>query len=96
MKTKSNKGFSLLEITLVLGIGTAMAFMKFQDMKSDQENIMANTVGAQMKQMGEAVNRYISIRLTSFQRCLPVAAKPAIRDQEPVRLMAVKLPIRRW
>ncbi|WP_154715541.1 shufflon system plasmid conjugative transfer pilus tip adhesin PilV [Pectobacterium fontis] len=39
-----------------------MAFMKFQDMKKDQENILANTVGAQMKQMGDAVNRYISIR----------------------------------
>ncbi|MGQ5289430.1 shufflon system plasmid conjugative transfer pilus tip adhesin PilV [Pectobacterium actinidiae] len=59
---KHKKGFSLLEITLVLGVGTAMAFMKFQDMKKDQENIMANTVGSQMKQMGEAVNRYISIR----------------------------------
>ncbi|MEQ9891144.1 shufflon system plasmid conjugative transfer pilus tip adhesin PilV [Pectobacterium aroidearum] len=62
MKITNQKGFSLLEITLVLGIGTAMAFIKFQDMKSDQENIIANTVGAQMKQMGEAVNRYISIR----------------------------------
>ncbi|MBA0213281.1 shufflon system plasmid conjugative transfer pilus tip adhesin PilV [Pectobacterium brasiliense] len=62
MKITNQKGFSLLEITLVLGVGVAMAFMKFQDMKSDQENIMANAVGAQMKQMGEAVNRYISIR----------------------------------
>lgn len=61
--TKTNKkGFSLLEITLVLGIGAAMAFMKFQDMKSDQENIIANTVGSQMKQMGEAINSYISVR----------------------------------
>ena len=57
----SKRGFSLLEITLVLGVGVAMAFMKFQDMKKDQENIVANTVGSQMKQMGEAVNRYISI-----------------------------------
>ena len=62
MKTINKKGFSLLEITLVLGVGVAMAFMKFQDMKKDQENILANTVGAQIKQMGEAVNRYISIR----------------------------------
>ena len=62
MKITNQKGFSLLEITLVLGVGVAMTFMKFQDMKSDQENIMANTVGSQMKQMGEAVNRYISIR----------------------------------
>lgn len=62
MTTINKKGFSLLEITLVLGVGVAMAFMKFQDMKKDQENILANTVGQQMKQMGEAVNRYISIR----------------------------------
>ncbi|MEH0832389.1 shufflon system plasmid conjugative transfer pilus tip adhesin PilV [Pectobacterium cacticida] len=62
MKKINKKGFSLLEITLVLGIGTAIAFMKFQDMKGDQEKVMANTVGSQMKQMGEAVNRYISIR----------------------------------
>lgn len=33
MKITNKKGFSLLEITLVLGIGAAMAFMKFQDMK---------------------------------------------------------------
>lgn len=56
------KGFSLLELILVLGVGTAIAFMKFQDMKREQETVMANSVGAQMKQMGEAVNRYISIR----------------------------------
>ncbi|MCL6381501.1 MULTISPECIES: shufflon system plasmid conjugative transfer pilus tip adhesin PilV [Pectobacterium] len=62
MKITNQKGFSLLEVALVLGIGTAMAFIKFQDMKSDQEKVMANTVGSQMKQMGEAVNRYISIR----------------------------------
>ncbi|KAA9001652.1 shufflon system plasmid conjugative transfer pilus tip adhesin PilV [Affinibrenneria salicis] len=59
---KHKKGFSLLEIILVLGIGAATAFMKFQDMKNDQETIIANAVGSQMKQMGEAVNRYISIR----------------------------------
>lgn len=62
MTTTNKKGFSLLEITLVLGIGTAMAFIKFQDMKNDQETILANTVGSQMKQIGEAANRYISIR----------------------------------
>ncbi|PLY35724.1 shufflon system plasmid conjugative transfer pilus tip adhesin PilV [Pectobacterium carotovorum] len=62
MKIINKKGFSLLEVALVLGIGTAMAFIKFQDMKSDQEKVMASAVGQQMKQMGEAVNRYISIR----------------------------------
>ncbi|ROS02993.1 prepilin-type N-terminal cleavage/methylation domain-containing protein [Raoultella terrigena] len=29
------KGFTLLEVSIVLGIGTLIAFMKFQDMKKD-------------------------------------------------------------
>ena len=56
------RGFSLLELTLVLGVGTMVAFMKFQDMRNEQEAIVARGVGQQMKQMGEAVNKYISIR----------------------------------
>ncbi|EPP7234713.1 hypothetical protein ACTOJ1_001692 [Shigella flexneri] len=58
----SGRGFSLLELTLVLGVGTMVAFMKFQDMRNEQEAIVARGVGQQMKQMGEAVNKYISIR----------------------------------
>ncbi len=61
MKEINQKGFSLLELTLVLGIGTVIAFVKFQDMKTNQENMIADTVGNQIKQIGEAVNRYISI-----------------------------------
>ena len=56
------KGFSLLELILVLGVGTMVAFMKFQDMKNEQEQILANAVGQQIKQVGEAVNGYINIR----------------------------------
>lgn len=62
MKKQNKKGFSLLELILVLGVGTMMAFMRFQDMKNEQETVMAKAVGQQMKQMGEATNRYISIR----------------------------------
>ena len=58
----SGRGFSLLELILVLGVGTMVAFMKFQDMRNEQEAIVARSVGQQMKQMGEAVNKYISIR----------------------------------
>ncbi|HDH0903474.1 TPA: shufflon system plasmid conjugative transfer pilus tip adhesin PilV [Klebsiella oxytoca] len=59
---KIKKGFSLLELTLVLGIGSMIAFLKFQDMRNEQETIIANAVGSQIKQLGEAVNRYISVR----------------------------------
>lgn len=58
----NNKGFSLLELTLVLGVGSLTAFLKFQDMRNEQETVIANAVGAQIKQLGEAVNRYISVR----------------------------------
>ncbi|EAR9444193.1 shufflon system plasmid conjugative transfer pilus tip adhesin PilV, partial [Salmonella enterica] len=62
MKKQNKKGFSLLELILVLGVGSMMAFMRFQDMKNEQEMVIAKAVGQQMKQMGEAVNGYINIR----------------------------------
>ncbi|MCL6381502.1 MULTISPECIES: shufflon system plasmid conjugative transfer pilus tip adhesin PilV [Pectobacterium] len=62
MNIINNKGFSLLELILVLGVGTAVTFIKFQDMKKEQENIVAKAVGEQIKQMGDAVNSYINIR----------------------------------
>ncbi len=58
----NKKGFSLLELILVLGIGTMITFIKFQDMRNEQETILASTVGQQMNQIGEAVNGYINIR----------------------------------
>ncbi|VUS27905.1 hypothetical protein SB6412_00401 [Klebsiella pasteurii] len=62
MNKQNKKGFSLLELVLVLGVGSMMAFIRFQDMKNEQETVMAKAVGQQMKQMGEAVNGYINIR----------------------------------
>ena len=63
MKSPSGKkGFSLLELTLALSIGMIATFIKFQDMKNEQEQTLASTVGQQMKQIGEAVNGYINIR----------------------------------
>ncbi|GKW20727.1 hypothetical protein PEC302107_24560 [Pectobacterium araliae] len=59
---RSKKGFSLLELILVLGVASAVSFMKFQDLKQEQENTQAKIAGEQLKQIGEAVNGYISIR----------------------------------
>lgn len=56
------KGFTLMEVTIVLGIGTLIAFMKFQDMRNNKEAVLADNVGTQIKQLLQAVNRYISIR----------------------------------
>ncbi|EKO2722428.1 prepilin-type N-terminal cleavage/methylation domain-containing protein, partial [Salmonella enterica subsp. enterica serovar Derby] len=43
------KGFTLLEVIIVLGVGSLIAFMKFQDMRNNQETAMAENVGIQMK-----------------------------------------------
>ncbi|HIE9827257.1 TPA: shufflon system plasmid conjugative transfer pilus tip adhesin PilV [Klebsiella variicola subsp. variicola] len=59
---KRKQGFSLLELILVLGIASAVSFMKFQDLKHEQEDIQSKAVGQQIKQLGEAVNGYINIR----------------------------------
>lgn len=56
------KGFSLLELILVLAIASAVSFMRFQDLKQEQENTQAKIAGEQIRQLGEAVNSYISIR----------------------------------
>ena len=50
-----------MDTTLVLGIGIAIIFMNFQDIKSDKEKVVANTVGTQIKQIGEVINRYVSV-----------------------------------
>lgn len=39
------KGFSLLELILVLGVGAMISFIKFQDMRTEQEQVLANAVG---------------------------------------------------
>ncbi|WP_434659352.1 shufflon system plasmid conjugative transfer pilus tip adhesin PilV [Klebsiella sp. MISC125] len=59
---KEKNGFSLLELILVLGIGTLMGLLKFQEMKSTQENITASLAGEQLKQLGQAVNSYITMK----------------------------------
>ncbi|MEV9592763.1 prepilin-type N-terminal cleavage/methylation domain-containing protein, partial [Klebsiella pneumoniae] len=41
----TKKGFSLLELILALGIGSAIALIKFQDMKIQQEDLVAKTAG---------------------------------------------------
>lgn len=62
MGHSKKKGFTLLELVLVLGVGASITFMKFQDMVNDQEYTQARLAGEQIKQLGDAVNKYISIR----------------------------------
>ncbi|HHB8972597.1 TPA: shufflon system plasmid conjugative transfer pilus tip adhesin PilV [Klebsiella pneumoniae] len=77
------RGFSLLELVLVLGVGSAITFMKFQEMKSMQEQVLARTLGEQIRQIGNAVNEYVSIRydkISTMENAAGTGADPGPRD----------------
>ena len=57
-----NRGFSLIELILVLGVGFIASFIKFQDMRNEQNLIKASAAGEQIQRVGFAVNNYISLR----------------------------------
>lgn len=96
MKKQNKKGFSLLELILVLGVGTTVTFMKFQDMKNEQETVVAKAVGEQIKQMGEAVNSYINIRYDKLSTLTSSSNQSSDPGPRTCRVQSVKLPIRRW
>ena len=63
MKYKNHKkAFSLVELVLVLGVGTMASFIKFQDMKNEQDLMKASAAGEQIQRIGYAVNNYIALR----------------------------------
>lgn len=58
---KKNKGFTLIELILVLGIGS-MAFIGFIQMEQKrQENLAAENAGGQIYEVGQALAQYINL-----------------------------------
>ena len=63
MKTiRNKKGFTLIELILALGVGVMASFLKFQDMRNEQDLMKASAAGEQIQRIGYAVNNYISLR----------------------------------
>ena len=59
-KLKRKKGFSLVEISLVLGIAAIIGFIAFTQMLKQEEVNKAGMAGNQIKLIGDSVNAYIS------------------------------------
>lgn len=57
---KNNKGFTLIELALVISIGLGISFVSFQNMIKNQENKDAEIAGQQIKTIGNSVNNYIT------------------------------------
>lgn len=71
MKKVNKKGFSLIELILVLSVGTAITYIKFQDMRNEQNLMKASVVGEQIQKIGYAVNNYISLRYDKLSTLTP-------------------------
>lgn len=69
--TKKNKGFTLIELILVLGIGS-LAFMGFIQMEQKrQEMLSAENAGGQLYEVGQAVGQYINLNNSALQTAVP-------------------------
>lgn len=55
------KGFTLVELLLVLAVSMGISFLSFQKLVQDSDNTLAKVAGQQISQLGEAVNSYISV-----------------------------------
>ena len=79
---RTRYGFSLIELILVLGIGSAITFLSFQQMLRKQEGILAKSTGEQIKQIGNSVNSYIAVhydKLSTLQNADGTTLDPGPR-----------------
>lgn len=55
------RGFTLIELILVISVGLVMTTLSFQQMLKEDENTQSKAVGQQIKQIGNSVNSYIAL-----------------------------------
>lgn len=81
-KLIKKRGFTLIELILVLSISSAITFMSFNKFLRDHEINQANNAGEQLKQVGNAVNSYVSVKydkLSSLANAAGTTADPGPR-----------------
>lgn len=67
---KKLKGFTLIELILVISIGSLISFLSFQELIKKQETVMAKATGQQLSDVGTSANSYIAVhydKLASLQ-----------------------------
>lgn len=75
---KKSKGFTLLELVLVLGIGS-LAFMGFIQMEQKrQENLSAENAGGQLYEVGQALAQYINMNNSSLLSAIAASDPPVL------------------
>ena len=69
---KNNKGFSLVELILVLGLSSLIFIGVLSIEKKRTETLKSEAVGQQMKEVGEAFSNYVSDQRSVFLNNIPV------------------------
>lgn len=69
---KKNKGFTLIELILVMGLSTTalLSYLKYESSKSDQRR--AQIAGEQFKDVGDALTTYLSKESAALLTIVPV------------------------
>ena len=68
MNIKKNKGFTLIELILVISIGSLISFLSFQELIKKQDNLLAQSAGEQINKVGNAVNSYIAVHYDDLSK----------------------------
>ena len=68
MNIKNNKGFTLIELILVISIGSLISFLSFQELIKKQDNLLAQSAGEQINKVGNAVNSYIAVHYDDLSK----------------------------
>jgi prepilin-type N-terminal cleavage/methylation domain-containing protein len=78
---KKNKGFTLIELILVMGLSTTalLAYLKYESAKSDQRR--AQIVGEQFKDVGDALTTYLSKESAALLANIPTNTTTTLNMQ---------------
>lgn len=78
---KKNKGFTLIELILVMGLSTTalLSYLKYESAKSDQRR--AQIVGEQFKDVGDALTTYLSKESAALLANIPANTTTTLNMQ---------------
>lgn len=74
---KINKGFTLLELILVLSIGTLAFIGLIQQDQKRQESLASENAGGQIYEVGQALAQYINMNNSILQAAVPIGTTTA-------------------
>lgn len=86
---KTKKGFTLIELILVISVGITISMLSFTSMLRNQEDLQSKALGQQIKQIADASNLYITNHydlISALQNSTGMSTDPGPRTCIPTNL----------